>query len=164
MQLQTESTCVDRKKIFGVLSRGEKMVWELFLQEDVVMVLGFEFNPLQWFEEDVYNTKIFNKYDDDFAIFVFKNRTENIAGSKQHDYDVIYGVMSDSVPTLEIQYYKMGIKTREEVIATLKKQTSMKQLSLHSQEICDIISLKEAYILDKATGERKELNVDDYCR
>ncbi len=135
-----------------------------FDESDVAMILEFELNPLPWFEEDISNTRILNRYDDDFAIFVFENRTENMAGSNQHDYDVLYGVMSDSVPTLEIQHYKTGIKNREEVIASLKKQTSMKQLSLHNQDICDKIKLKEAYILDKATRERKELNVDDYRR
>ncbi len=133
-------------------------------ESDIAMVLGFEFQPLKWFEEDTYNTKVFSKYDDEFARFVFENRTENVAGSKQHRYDAIYGVMSDAVPALEVQNYKMGRKTKEEVIEALKKQTSMKQISLHNQGICDTISLKEAYILDKTSGGRKELNVSDYCR
>lgn len=132
--------------------------------EDVPLILGFEFTPLEWFEGEEHNTKIFGKYNDDFVIFVFENRTQNINGDKQHDFDVIYGVMSDSVPTQAILEYKMGIKTKEEVLECLKKATSMKQLSLHNQELCDIIKLKEAYTIDKITGERKELNIDDYCK
>lgn len=135
---------------------------EFYSGDDIPMILGFEFNPLGWFEGDEYNTKIFNKYDDEFAVFVFENRTENIRGTRQHNYDIIYGVMSDSVPTLEIMKYKMGISSREDVIETLKKPTSMKQLSLHNQNICDIINLKEAYTIDRDTSERKELNLDDY--
>lgn len=127
------------------------------------LILGFEFNPLVCFEEDGYNAKIFPAYDDEFASFVFENRTENVEGSKQHKYDIIYGVMSDSVPTLAIQGYKMGSMTKEEVLDSLKKSTSMKQLSLHNQKLCDIIKLKEAYtILDKETNERKELDVNEY--
>ncbi len=130
--------------------------------DDVPLILGFEFTPLEWFEGEEYNTKIFGKYDDEFAIFVFENRTQNIEGEKQHNFDVIYGVMSDSVPTQAILEYKMGIKTREDVLECLKKETSMKQLSLHNQNLCDIISLKEAYTIDKSTKERKELSINDY--
>lgn len=133
-----------------------------YLENDKPMILGFEFVPLEWFESDEYQTKILSKYDDEFAIFVFENRTENVFGTKQHDYDVIYGVMSDSVPTRIIQEYKIGIKTKEDVLESLKKSTSMKQISLHKQDLCDIIKLKEAYIIDKDTNERKELNINEY--
>lgn len=111
-----------------------------YLAEDQPMILGFEFNPIEWFEGEEYQTKIFGKFDDE------------------------YGVMSDSVPTIAIQEYKMGIKTKEEVLECLKKSTSMKQISLHNQNLCDIIILKEAYIIDKETGERKELNIDEYYK
>lgn len=133
-----------------------------YRDDEIPMILGFEFTPLAWFEGDEYKSKIFNKYNDEFAIFVFENRTKNIMGTKQHDYDIIYGVMSDSIPTIEIQNYKAGIKTKEEVIESLKKTTSMKQISLHNQKLCDIIKLKEVYTIDKITSERKELNINDY--
>ena len=38
----------------------------------------------------------------------------------------------------------------------------MKQLSLHNQNLCDIIILKEAYTIDTITNERKELNINEY--
>lgn len=133
-----------------------------YSDNDKPMILGFEFTPLEWFEGDGYQTKVFSKFDDEFAIFVFENRTENIMGSKQHDYDVIYGVMSDTVPTILIQEYKMGKKTKEEVLESLKKSTSMKQISLHNQKLCDIIKLKEAYTIDTNTNERKELDINEY--
>lgn len=126
------------------------------------MILGFEFSPLDWFDNEEINTKILSKYDDEFAIFVFENRTQNEMGTKQHNYDVIYGVMSDSVPTQSIIKYKMGIITKEEVLDSFKKSTSMKQISLHNQSLCDIIKLKEAYVIDKTTNERKELDINDY--
>lgn len=135
---------------------------DFYSADDVPMILGFEFNALELFESGNYNTKIFGKYDDEFAGFVFTNRTENLSGINQHGYDIIYGVMSDSVPTQTILEYRMGMKTKEEVLESLKKGTSMKQISLHRQEICDLIQLKEAYTIDRTTNERKELNVDDY--
>lgn len=130
--------------------------------DDVPMILGFEFTPLEWFESEEYNTKIFSKYDDEFAIFVFENRINNVSGSGQHNYDVIYGVMSDTVPTQVIIEHKLGLKTKEEVLECLKTSTSMKQISLHNQSLCDIIKLKEAYTINKSTNERKELNINDY--
>lgn len=129
---------------------------------DVPMILGFEFTPLEWFEESKYKGKILGKYDEEFAIFVFENRTLNEFGTNQHNFDVIYGVMSDSIPAREIMNYKMGIKTKEEVIECLRKPTSMKQISLHNQKLCDIIKLKEAYTIDKTTSKRKELDINDY--
>lgn len=33
-----------------------------------------------------------------------------------------------------------------------------------NQELCDIIKLKEAYTIDKVTKERKELDINDYCK
>lgn len=137
---------------------------DFYAKDEQPMILGFEMTPLEWFVEEEYQTKIFSKFDDEFAIFVFANRTENMMGTKQHSYDVIYGVMSDSVPTVEIQEYKMGNKSKEEVLECLKKSNSMKQISLHNQKLCDIIKLKEAYIIDKKTNERKELDVNDYCK
>ena len=133
-----------------------------YAEDDKPMILGFEFTPLEWFENDDYLTKIFAKFDDEFAIFVFENRTEYIDGSKQHDYDVIYGVMSDAVPTLLIQQYKFGTITKEEAIEGLKKPTSMKQISLHNQKLCDIIRLKEAYVIDLENNEREELDINEY--
>lgn len=135
---------------------------DFYNSADIPMILGFEFNALELFESEIYHTKIFDKYDDEFAIFVFTNRTENLSGSTQHNYDVIYGVMSDSVPTQAILEYKMGVKTKDEVLQILKKGTSMKQLSLHKQELCDSIQLKEAYTIDKTTRKRKELAIDEY--
>lgn len=133
-----------------------------YAPEDTPLILGFEFVPLEWFDGTEYNTKVFGDYNDEFAIFVFENRTENLLGQKQHDYDAIYGVMSDSVPTLAILDYKMGRKSKNDVIECLKKATSMKQISLHNQELCDTIKLKEAYTIDKVTGTRKELDINDY--
>lgn len=126
------------------------------------VILGFKFCPKSWFTENIYKTKVLNAYDDEFALFVFENRTENVAGNNQHDYDIIYGVMSDSVPVTIILEYKEGIITKEEALTQLKKSTSMKQLSLHNQEICDMIVLQEAYLLDLNTFDKEELDINEY--
>ena len=55
----------------------------------------------------------------------------------------------------------MGISSKEDVIEAFKKSTSMKQLSLHNQNICNIIHLKEAYIIGKSDN-REELDVNEY--
>ena len=43
-----------------------------YSKDEKPMILGFEFTPLEWFENEEYQTKVFSKFDDDFAIFVFE--------------------------------------------------------------------------------------------
>jgi hypothetical protein len=128
------------------------------IDKKIPVIIEFSFCPLQWYNENKYKFKFLSSYDDDFANFVFYNRVDNVDGNHQHDYDIIFGVMSDSVPTVLIQKYKQNDISKDEVIDALKKSTSVKQLSLHNQEICDIIKLTRAYYLN--TGE--ELNINDY--
>ncbi len=44
---------------------------------DRPIILGYEFEPLDYFESGEYKTKDFSKYNDEFALFVFDNRIEN---------------------------------------------------------------------------------------
>ncbi|WP_350343628.1 DUF3990 domain-containing protein [Proteinivorax tanatarense] len=53
----------------------------------IPVIIEFTFTPLKWYESGDYNFKILNNYDEEFADFVFYNRTENIEGEKQHNYD-----------------------------------------------------------------------------
>lgn len=134
----------------GIISAGEAAV-----------ILGFRFNALDLFQTEKYKIKTFPAYDVDFATFIFENRLNNVAGVYQHTYDAIYGVMSDSTPTELMLSYKSGACTREHVITEIATHgTSVKQLSLHNQEICDTLVLSEAYTVKNS--ERKELNIDDY--
>ena len=61
-------------------------------------------------------------YDERFAEFVFHNRYHNVYGESHHTFDIIYGVMSDSIPTILIQQYKSGEINKEDVIENLKKK------------------------------------------
>lgn len=79
-------------------------------------------------------------------------------GENQHPHDIIFGVMSDSNPIMDIQRYKNGEISKEEVIHTFLKDTSNKQLSIHNQKICDIIKPSKAYIIHNG----KELDINDY--
>ena len=126
--------------------------------EKIPLVIEFSFSPIQWYSENKYNFKFLNKYDDEFAEFVFHNRLKNINGNHQHNHDIIFGVMSDSLPVLLIQKYKAGEISREEVIQGLIKPTSNKQLSLHSQKLCGIIKPTKVILIES----REELNVNDY--
>lgn len=129
--------------------------------DDPPVIMEFEMNPLEWFLGDEYCTAVFPAFDDCFADFVFNNRMNSSTGKQFHGYDAIYGVMSDSVPTQLLLRYRVGEISREEVIEGLKKGNSMKQISLHSQQLCDIIKLKKAYQFDCQTGERKELDIHE---
>lgn len=122
--------------------------------KEIPVVIEFDFVPLNWFEEEEYKSKILNSYDNEFAEFVFNNRMNN--EKIQHDYDLIFGVMSDSLPIILIQRYKNGELKKDDVIEGLKKQTSAKQLSIHNQNICDIIKVNEIYDIDSG----KELDIN----
>lgn len=125
-------------------------------EDQIAVVIEFSFCPIDWVED--YKYMIFGSYDDDFANFVFYNRTLNADGSNQHDFDFICGVMSDSNPIVDILRYKSGEIGETEVIESFKKPTSAKQISIHNQRLCDKLKPNRAYIIE--TGE--ELNINDY--
>ena len=75
-----------------------------------------------------------------------------------HDYEFIIGVMSDSNPVVEILKLRNGEITREEVVRRFMQGTSMEQLSLHSQDLCDKLVCKKVTCVADGT----ELAVDDF--
>lgn len=135
--------------------------WQENTNNDPLVIMEYKMTPLEWFVGDEYNTAIFPEFDDAFATFVFENRINSTTGEQLHNFDAIYGVMSDSVPTKLLLQYRAGEITREEVIQGLKKGNSMKQISLHNQDLCDIIELERAYQYDPNTKERKELDIHE---
>lgn len=66
--------------------------------------------------------------------------------------------MSDSVPAQLLPKYKADEIDKDDVIEGLKKSNSMKQLSIHNQEICNDISLSKLYLFNTLTRERKEID------
>lgn len=127
-------------------------------EDEIAVVIEFEFEPIEYFENQSYNFGVFSKYDDEFANFVFHNRTDNVNGEAHHNYDLIFGVMSDTNPPVVINRFKNDQIGKNEVIEELKKSTSSKQLSIHNQKICDIIKPSRAYLVEN----REELDVSDY--
>lgn len=93
---------------------------------------------------------------------MFENRTKNLNGMNQHCYDILFGVMSDSLPTILFLQYENGEISKEKVIEGLKKSNSMKQLSLHNQGLCDIIKPKKAYCYNINSSLREELDINEY--
>lgn len=125
--------------------------------DNVPVVLAIKYIPL---EAILIGTphKYFAKYDDEFAEFVFQCRA-NYLSKKTHPYDITGGVMTDTVPTAIMQKYFAHQLTKEEVLEEFKKNTSKKQLCLHTQELCDKLKLVYAYIV-----EGKELDINEYTR
>lgn len=129
-----------------------------------LLVLEFDFCPAHYQTPD--NWKVFEKYDDEFAEFVFSNRLKNIAGSKQHCYDWIYGGMTDTKPLQIMSDYRDGNITKEMAISEFQKGMSFKQLSIHSQKLCHAMQLKSAtrFVLNDALeiASEQELNTNEY--
>lgn len=114
----------------------------------VVLEFEFPYSPFNFFEKEKTEFGFLPHYDDRFAEFIFHNRYYNVNGDAHHNYDMIYGVMSDSIPVILLQQYRNGEVDKEYVIENLKKSTSAKQLSIHNQSICDKLILKETYIVE----------------
>lgn len=90
----------------------------------------------------------FPKYNNDFAKFVLDNRTQN-RNMTIHHYDLIWGVMSDSIPDQVIWNYKNGIISYDEAIEKFKKCNSMKQLFLSNQTLCDMLMINNIYFKEE---------------
>lgn len=118
------------------------------------IVIEFELNLSKL--EPKYTHEKFLNYDERFAEFVLENRKN--PDELIHNYDFVIGVMSDSNPAALLADYRAKLLTREELILKLQKGTSMEQLSLHNQEICDILKVRKATLIENG----KELDVDEY--
>ena len=107
-------------------------------------IITFEFNPFNLlFNSDArYNFCNFSRHNDEFADFVLKNRMYNTRKENHHHYDVIWGVMSDNKPFEIIEKYKKKIISYENAINEFKKTTSMRQLYIGNQNICDMLKIQ----------------------
>lgn len=123
--------------------------------DKIPVVLEFIYSPFTDINNGI-SYKYFSKYDDEFANFVFECR-KNYLNSKPHAFAITGGVMTDAIPTALMQKYFIGQITKEQVIEEFKKNTSKKQLCLHTQELCDKLKLNRAYIING-----KELDVNEY--
>lgn len=123
------------------------------VEDKVPVVIEFEFSCTPYVEIKT-NTK-FLKYDEEFARFVLMNRMN--PDSMNHNHEFIIGVMSDSNPVADIMKLRNHEISLEEVIQNFMRWTSMEQLSLHTQDLCDkLIMKKVTYVTDG-----KELDIND---
>ena len=129
--------------------------------EEPLAVMEFCFCPMDWIESGQYKMRYFEHYDSEFAEFVFMNRTMAQSHQQQHEFDFIYGVMSDSVPTQLLIQYRAGDIDKAAVLDGLQRSNSMKQLSIHNQNLCNLIVLSGAYEFNPRTNERKELEINE---
>lgn len=106
-------------------------------------VIEFEFNPFEllFMQDNSYTYRGFPKHNEEFAKFAFENRLNNVYNENPHGYDIIWGVMSDSVPVQLILDYKNGNITYPEAILQMQKPNSMKQLYIGNQEICNMLKI-----------------------
>lgn len=115
------------------------------------VVIEFEFpqKPMDYFEGDNYQTGLYESFDEEFARFIFHNRVHNVGDIPDHGYDLIYGVMSDSNPTKLIAQFRDGQITEEDFIREIMEQKiSPRQLSIHNQDLCGILQVKEVHTLE----------------
>lgn len=103
------------------------------------------FNPITLLcsSDTIYSYRNFPNHNDDFANFVLSNRMNNAYNENPHNYDLIWGVMSDNNPSKIISDYKEHLINRETAISQLKKSNSMRQLYISNQNICNLLKIKE---------------------
>lgn len=123
---------------------------------EIAVVIEFEL-CLDYLRDKYKHTR-FLHFDEEFADFVIMNRDNPTR--IHHDYDFIVGVMTDSNPRELMKKYRKNIITHDELRRGLMKWNSMEQVSLHNQEICDILNVKKITIVN--TG--KELDFNEYGR
>lgn len=110
-------------------------------------VIEFEFNPFRILFEtkNSYKFRNFAKHNEEFAKFVFKNRLYNVYNENPHNYDLIWGVMSDSIPPEVLLSYQNNEITYDDAILKLQKPHSMKQLYIGVQELCDMLKISDLF-------------------
>ncbi|WP_025783035.1 DUF3990 domain-containing protein [Sporosarcina sp. D27] len=100
-------------------------------------------------------TTCFPSYSEDFALFILENRLN--PQKKMHDYDLIYGVMSDSNPNILVPQFKGKLITKEQFVDEItKKTTSTRQLSVHNQVICDKLVMKAVHYVKEGVVKHVE--------
>lgn len=102
-----------------------------------------------------YKHTVFLHFDEEFAKFVIQCRSHPM--EKTHDYDFILGVMTDSNPKQLFNDYRHHNISFDEVLNGLMKWNSMEQLSLHNQDLCDILRVKKVTKIN--TGEELDFYV-----
>lgn len=106
-------------------------------------VVEFYFNPFELlFGGGQYSYRNFPKHNDEFANFVFRNRMSNTDNENPHNYDVIWGVMTDNNPVQIIADCKDNVISKETALERLQKTNSMRQLYIGNQKICDMLNIK----------------------
>ncbi|MBE1554860.1 hypothetical protein H4683_001938 [Filibacter limicola] len=74
-----------------------------------------------------------------------------------HDYDLIYGVMSDSNPNILVPQIKRKAITEEFFINEITKNTtSTRQVSVHNQTICDKLVMKAVHYVKEGVVKHVE--------
>lgn len=108
-------------------------------------IITFAFNPFELlFQSDTqYSYHNFSKHSEEFANFVFFNRLYNTENENPHNFDVIWGVMSDNNPFKITMDYKNQTLTKTDAITLLQKTNSMRQLYIANQDICDMLKIQE---------------------
>jgi len=130
-----------------------------YTEEDLTpVVIEFEFpesSPSIFFEDHKFRTTCFPSFDEDFANFILSNRMSPC--ERVHDYDLIFGVMSDSNPNKLVPQVKSGyISSDDFVQEILKNTTSTRQLSIHNQLICATLVIRNIHYVKEGVVKHVE--------
>lgn len=94
-----------------------------------------------------YNFIYFGELNNEFADFVYNNRTKfmNYPAECVHDFDMVGGVMSDGRQAVDFELFRQESIDKEELYRRLLLPKEDWQLLIHSQDICDLLEPIDAY-------------------
>jgi hypothetical protein len=88
-----------------------------------------------------YQTKIFEKADEQWLDFIVSNRKGNLI----HPYDIVKGPVADDTLYTTLLLFETGILSKKETIIRLKTHKLFDQISFHNKEVIKELNFTEAY-------------------
>jgi len=93
------------------------------------------------FSNKKYIVKEFQKADEEWLDFVFKNRNGNFF----HDYDIVIGPVANDTLYATLTLYESGILNKAETIKRLKVHKLYDQISFHNDIVLKELVFFESY-------------------
>lgn len=108
---------------------------------DEAIVSEFEFNYENVFKNSHYDTKRYEKYDDEWLDFIIENRI-NDTNTNKHTHDIIESPLADDKVTIMVQQHidsNYKNPTREELLDKLKFEKPTHQICFCTTQSLDTI-------------------------
>lgn len=130
-----------------------------FSEEELTpIVIEYDFSdrvPEEYFLDSAHIATCFPNYSEELAKFILQNRLS--PNEINHNYDLIFGVMSDSNPNILVPLVRGGNITEADFIKRIVgSPSSTRQLSVHNQSICDNLVMRAIHYIKEGVVKHVE--------